>query len=100
MATTITIPDGYTVNMLPNGKFEIVQTQQPQQIYQQPQEYYQKPFQQNINEQNKKKIKFSREERQLLEFCHKTNMIEFLRENVEKHPLIWDEERGPYIEGW
>lgn len=33
-------------------------------------------------------------ERQILEFCHSRNMMEFLREEFEKHPIVLDENGG------
>ena len=33
-------------------------------------------------------------ERQILEFCHSRDMIQFLKEEFEKHPILLDEDGG------
>jgi len=38
--------------------------------------------------------KINAAERQILEFCHDRDMIEFLREEFEKHPIVLDEDGG------
>lgn len=113
MATTITIPDGYQVQMQPNGQFQIIPSQQvgfnPQPIHYENYEKSDKYIEDssddqlidgiNINYIKSKKLNLSREERKLLEFCHSIDMREFLREEFEKHPLYYDDE-GNLKKGW
>lgn len=104
MATTITIPDGYNLQMLPNGQFQIVPNDiQQQETYSNTNDYHQQHNTNNnygkYNEFNQtKKPTLSREERQLLEFCASVDMREFIREEFEKHPLIWED--GILKKGW
>lgn len=104
MATTITIPDGYNLQMLPNGQFQIVPNDiQQQEAYSNTNDYHQQHNANNnygkYDEFNQiKKPTLSREERQLLEFCTSVDMREFIREEFEKHPLIWED--GILKKGW
>ena len=125
MAMTITIPDGYNVQMMPNGQFQIVLNQQQNNIPQVAEEEYPQEYSEqmvyeedtndyfddveskdsffrqfnNINKYRQKKIELTRAERELLEFCHRTDMKKFLKENVQDKPFIVDD-NGNWSKGW
>jgi hypothetical protein len=93
MPTTITIPDGYSLEMGSNGEFKIVPNTNVSNVnrkYTDECENRTNRFYEDLLKLKQKKFTLTREEMSLLEFCDSINVKEFLREEFTKHPLVFD----------